>query len=93
MIAFGIKKVQDHLTLVSKSRLSTSFNPLKKTRLLLPRSKTQCVREKLLGYPTSIVEGVDDEFISVRENLISYLLRLKKPKITGHLLTSFVIVK
>ena len=28
-------------------------------------------KSKLLGYPTSVVEGVDDEFISVRENLIS----------------------
>ena len=26
---------------------------------------------KLLGYPTSVVEGVGDEFISVRESLIS----------------------
>ena len=25
----------------------------------------------LLGYPTSVVEGVGDEFISVRESLIS----------------------
>ena len=25
----------------------------------------------MLGYPTSVVEGVGDEFISVRENLIS----------------------
>ena len=28
-------------------------------------------REIMLGYLTSIVEGVDDEFINVRENLIS----------------------
>ena len=27
--------------------------------------------KKLLGYPTSVVEGVGDEFISVRESLIS----------------------
>ena len=26
---------------------------------------------QLLGYPTSVVEGVGDEFISVRESLIS----------------------
>ena len=26
---------------------------------------------KLLGYPTSVMEEIDDEFISVRENLIS----------------------
>ena len=26
---------------------------------------------KLLSYPTSVVEGVGDEFISVRESLIS----------------------
>ena len=26
---------------------------------------------KVLGYPTSVVEGVSDEFISVRENFIS----------------------
>ena len=25
----------------------------------------------MLGYPTSVVEGVGDEFISVRESLIS----------------------
>ena len=29
------------------------------------------MRGRLLGYPTSVVEGVGDEFISVRENLIS----------------------
>ena len=29
------------------------------------------MRGKLLGYPTLVVEGVGDEFISVRENLIS----------------------
>ena len=29
------------------------------------------MRERLLGYPTSVVEGVGDEFISVRESLIS----------------------
>ena len=28
-------------------------------------------RERMLGYPTSVVEGVGDEFISVRESLIS----------------------
>ena len=29
------------------------------------------MRGRLLGYPTSVVEGVGDEFISVRESLIS----------------------
>ena len=29
------------------------------------------MRGRLLGYPASVVEGVGDEFISVRENLIS----------------------
>ena len=27
--------------------------------------------KRMLGYPTSVVEGVGDEFISVRESLIS----------------------
>ena len=29
------------------------------------------MRGRLLGYPTSVVEGVGNEFISVRESLIS----------------------
>ena len=29
------------------------------------------MKGRLLGYPTSVVEGVGDEFINVRENLIS----------------------
>ena len=28
------------------------------------------MRGRLLGYPTSVVEGVGDEFISVREKFI-----------------------
>ena len=28
-------------------------------------------KQYVLGYPTSVVEGVGDEFISVRESLIS----------------------
>ena len=30
-----------------------------------------CTWDLVLGYPTSVVEGVGDEFISVRESLIS----------------------
>ena len=48
------------LNMVSEPRLSTSLGPLGETGFSL-----------LLGYPTSVVEGVGDEFISVRENLIS----------------------
>ena len=42
------------------------------------------MREKLLGYPTSVVEGVGDEFISVRENL-SYELAFGIEKAQNHL--------
>ena len=38
------------------------------------RNKRQISRPKdkgVLGYPTSVVEGVGDEFISVRESIIS----------------------
>ena len=31
------------------------------------------MRGRLLGYPTSVVEGVGDEYISVRETLINPL--------------------
>ena len=65
------KKAQDHLTLVSEPRLSTSLGLSGETGLLLLRPKARCVRGRLLGYPTSVVEGVGDEFISVRESLIS----------------------
>ena len=70
-LAFGIEKAQYHLTLVSEPRLSTSLDPSGETGLSLLRPKARCVRGRLLGYPTSVVEGVGDEFISVRENLIS----------------------
>ena len=70
-LAFGIENTQDHLTLVLELRLSKSLGPLGKTGLSFLRSKAQCVRRRLLGYPTSVVEEVGDEFISVRENLIS----------------------
>ena len=56
---------------VSEPRLSTSLGPPGETGLSLLRPKARCVRERLLGYPTSVVEGVGDEFISVRESLIS----------------------
>ena len=57
------EKAQDHLTLVSKPRLSTSLGPLGETGLSLLRPKARCVRGRLLGYPTSVVEGVGDDFI------------------------------
>ena len=66
-LAFGIEKAQYHLTLVSEPRLSTSLGPPGETGLLLLRPKARCVRGRLLGYPTSVVKGVGDEFISVRE--------------------------
>ena len=34
-------------------------------------SHVLCLWHLLLGYPTSVVEGVGDEFINVRENLIT----------------------
>ena len=70
-LAFRIEKVQDHLTLVSKPRLSTSLDPSGETGLSLLRPKARCVRERLLGYTTSVVKGVGDEFINVRKNFIS----------------------
>ena len=66
-----IEKAQYHLTLVSEPRLSTSLGPPEETGLSLLRPKARCVRGRLLGYPTSVLEGVGDEFISVRESLIS----------------------
>ena len=51
--------------------LEPGIMSLAKTGLLLLRLKARCVRGRLLGYPTSVVEGVGDEFISVRESLIS----------------------
>ena len=59
------------IRVVSEPRLSTSLGSPGETRLLLLRPKARCVRGRLLGYPTSVVEEVDDEFISVRENLIT----------------------
>ena len=59
------------LHMVSEPRLSTSLGPPGETGLSLLRPKARCVRGRLLGYPTSVVEGVGDEFISVRESLIS----------------------
>ena len=70
-LAFGIEKAQDHLTLVSEPRLSTSLGPSGETGLSLFRPKARCVKGRLLGYPTSVVKEVSDEFISMRENLIS----------------------
>ena len=70
-LAFGIEKTQDHLTLVSKLRLSIGLNPSRETELLLLRPEARCVRKRLLGYPTLIVEMVGDEFISVRKTFIS----------------------
>ena len=66
-----IEKAQNHLTLVSEPRLSTSLGPSRETGLSLLRPKTRCVKRRLLGYSTSVVEGVGDEFISVRESFIS----------------------
>ena len=57
--------------LVSESRLSTSLVPSGETGLLHLRPKTRCVRGRLFGYPTLVVEGVGERFISVRESLIS----------------------
>ena len=59
------------IRVVSEPRLSTSLSPPGETGLSLLRPKARCVRGRLLGYPTSVVEGVGDEFISVREILIS----------------------
>ena len=70
-LAFGIEKAQDHLTLVSEPRLSTSLGPSGETGLSFLRPKARCVKGRLLGYPISVIERVDDEFISLRENLIS----------------------
>ena len=38
--------------------------------IYLSKGKATCMMY-LLGYPTSVVEGVGDEFISMRESLIS----------------------
>ena len=59
------------LNMVLEPRLSISLGPPGETGLLLVRPKARCLRGRLLGYPTLVVEGVGDEFISVRENLIS----------------------
>ena len=41
------------------------------TLLSLTAANLINISSLLLGYPTSVVEGVGDEFISVRESLIS----------------------
>ena len=68
-LVFGIENAQDHLTLVSELRLSISLDPSREIRLSLLRPKARCVRGRLLGYSTSVMEGIGDEFISMRKNL------------------------
>ena len=44
MAKYEIEKAQDHLTLVSEPRLSTSLGPSGETGLSLLRPKARCVR-------------------------------------------------
>ena len=59
------------LNMVSEPRLSTSLGPPEETGLSLVQPKAHCMRGRLFGYPTLVVEGVGNEFISVRKNFIS----------------------
>ena len=60
-ILFRKKNGKDHFD--KKNLFSKEDNGKK----LLEKKK----KKEVLGYPTSVVEGIGDEFISVRESLIS----------------------
>ena len=52
--------------MVSEPRL-----PIGRNWLVAPPTQSSICEGRLLGYPTSVVKGIGDEFISVRESLVS----------------------
>ena len=51
-----------------RARVINMSQPIERNWVIAPLTQGMCVRGRLLGYLTSVVEGVDDEFISVKES-------------------------
>ena len=54
-----------------RAQVIKKSRPTERKWVVAPSTQGLCVRRRLLGCATSIVEGVGDEFISMKENFIS----------------------